>query len=90
MVLDSYSNLNFNGGSRGAGGLVPFFFLQKRSLLAKISIKRVRNLFQNTEVEILETPIFGKLAPSALVGVLSFSPPPPHPPPLPFENLWTD
>ena len=40
--------------SGGPGGPVPpflefffFFFLQKRSLLAKTSIKRVRNLSQN-------------------------------------------
>ena len=34
------------------------FFLQKRSLLAKISIKRVRNLSQNAGIGHLETQIF--------------------------------
>ena len=35
-----------------------FFFLQKRSLLAKISIKRVRNLSQNAGIGHLETQSF--------------------------------
>ena len=47
------------GGAGGAGGgwevcarhpFLEFFFLQKRSLQAKISIKRVRNLSQNVEI----------------------------------------
>ena len=42
-----------SGGSRGGWGPVPppfflDFFLQRRSLLAKISIKRVRHLSQNS------------------------------------------
>ena len=38
------------GGGEGCAPRPPFrnfFFLQKRSLLAKISIKQVRNLYQN-------------------------------------------
>ena len=78
------------GGGGGLGGLCPppFFFLQKRRLLAKTSIKRVRNL-SHLEMVILEIQIFKnvcggipshpprKLAPLALVGA---------PPPPPLEN----
>ena len=59
---------------------LEFLFLQKRSLQAKISIKRVRNLSQNVEIfnhfwgSMPPDPL-GKLAPSALV-----------PPPPPLEN----
>ena len=35
------------GGFGGTGPPFGFFFVQKRSLLAKISIKQVGNLFQN-------------------------------------------
>ena len=66
----------------GGGGLGVFglFFLQKRSLLARISIKQVRNLSQNagnshfrdsnfqTFLEGMPPNIPTNLAPSALVG----------------------
>ena len=75
----------------GPGGLCPppppphffeFFFLQKRILLAKVSIKRVRNLSQNAGNGHFRDSNFQnflgdppkKLAPSVLVG----SPPPPR------------
>ena len=59
-----------------------FFFLQKRILLAKVSIKRVRNLSQNAGNGHFRDSNFQKflgdppkkLAPSVLVG-----PPPPPP-----------